>query len=49
MLIGTDLYYIINGICLLFIIPSTIYFWKYIIENEKKEDEEIKKRWDNCE
>lgn len=35
MLIGTDLYYIINGLCLLFLIPSNILIWKYIIDIEK--------------
>ena len=43
MLIGTDLYYIINGICLLFLIPSNIVIWQYIIENEKEKERKEEK------
>lgn len=49
MLIGTDLYNIFIGLSLLFLLPSSIYFWKYIIEQEKKENNDLEKRWQDCE
>lgn len=37
MLIGTDLYYILNGIALLWLIPFSIITCKFIIEHERNE------------
>lgn len=45
MLIGTDLYYIINGLCLLFLLPSSLYFWKFIIDYEKEKNNKSKENF----
>ena len=36
MFIGTDLYYIFNGLCLLWLIPFSIIVCKFIIDYEKE-------------
>lgn len=44
MLIGSDLYYIFNGLCLLFLLPSCLYFWKLIIDYEKEKNNKLNRR-----
>lgn len=39
---------IIIGFGLLFCVPSCIYFWLELIDREKKENEEIERKWWRC-
>lgn len=36
MLIGTELYYLFNGVALMFTITTCVLYWKEKIEEEKK-------------